>query len=362
MRIAFLSNANSVHLKEWAEYFAGTLGHEVIVLTIPEPEMRYGEGVDVVHVGKRLTARKAAWPFLVPSLRRTLRARAPDILVAYRVVSYGFLAALTGFRPIVMVAQGGDMVWPPGDRLGTFCVRFACKRGDLFNAWSENIREEMVRHGADPARIVVCSRGIDLSQFQKSPNKPKDVFRIAMTRSLQPSYNTIQLVEAIALLKEKIPNVSAEIAGDGSERVALERRARELGVLGDSVRFLGRQSRREVVDLLEGSHVYCSTTITDGLPLSHFEAMAAGCFPVCTDIKANRLWIRPGNNGLLVPVGDPAALAQALMVAFQDERLRAEAARENRRLVEERFDRRVNMKTIEASWKSLLGQSEGLSV
>ncbi len=123
MRIAFLSNSNSLHLKEWAEYFAGPLGHAVTVFTIPAPGEPYRNGVEVVPLGNRFTGNKLAWFALLPRLRRELAARRPDVFVGYRVVSYGFLAALAGYRPLVLAAQGGDMVWPPDDRLGLFCVR-----------------------------------------------------------------------------------------------------------------------------------------------------------------------------------------------------------------------------------------------
>ncbi len=353
MRICFLSNSNSLHLKEWAEYFAGPLGHRVTVFTIPAPAEPYENGVELVHLGNRFTGNKLAWLALLPRLRRELAARGPDLFAGYRVVSYGFLAALAGYRPLVLAAQGGDMVWPPDDRLGLFCVRYACRRGDLFNAWSVNIRDEMIRHGADPAKIVVCSRGIDLSLFPRLPEKAASPPLIAMTRSLLPSYNTIQLVEAMAVVAREVPGAVAEIAGDGPERPALEECARELGLSGTAVRFVGRLSREGIVDLVHRAHVYCSTTVTDGLPLSHFEAMAAGCFPVVTDIGANRVWIREGENGLLAAVGDGPALGRALVRALTDADLRRRGVLANRALVEREFDREVNMRKIEAGWKEL---------
>jgi glycosyltransferase involved in cell wall biosynthesis len=353
LRIAFLSNSNSLHLKEWAEYFAGPLGHRVTVLTIPAPAEPYRNGVELVHLGSRFTGNKLAWLALLPRLRRELMARRPDLFVGYRVVSYGFLASLAGYRPLVLAAQGGDMVWPPDDRLGLFCVRHACRRGDLFNAWSANIRDEMIRHGADPAKIMVCSRGIELSLFPPPPAKPPGPPVIAMTRSLLPSYNTIQFVEAMAVVAKARPDAIAEIAGDGPERPRLEARARELGLLGSSVRFVGRLSREAIVALVGRARIYCSTTITDGLPLSHFEAMAAGCFPVVTDIGANRAWFRNGENALLAPVGDPAALGVALLRALSDEALVAPAVTANRALIEREFDREANMRRIEAAWREL---------
>ncbi len=234
-------------------------------------------------------------------------------------------------------------------------MRYACRRGDFFNAWSTNIRDEMIRHGADPAKIMVCSRGIDLARFPRRSAPPPGPPVIAMTRSLLPSYNTIQFVEAMAVVAGQRSDVVAEIAGDGPERPRLEARARELGLLGTTVRFVGRLSRDEIVALVERAQVYCSTTITDGLPLSHFEAMAAGCFPVVTDIRANRVWFRDGDNALLAPVGDAPALGAALLRALSDAPLVERAVAANRAMIEREFDRDRNMRRIEAAWRELAG-------
>jgi glycosyltransferase involved in cell wall biosynthesis len=128
-----------------------------------------------------------------------------------------------------------------------------------------------------------------------------------------------------------------------------------LGLLDTAVRFVGRLSRDEIVALVERAQVYCSTTITDGLPLSHFEAMAAGCFPVVTDIRANRIWFRDGDNALLAPVGDAPALGAALLRALSDAPLRERAVAANRAMIEREFDRDRNMRQIEAAWRGLAG-------
>ncbi len=354
MNLVFLSNSNAVHLKEWSEYFQHRLGHTCTVLTIPKAAMPY-DGVEVIDIGSRLSSSKLAWPLLVPKIRRILHHKRADLLIAYRVVSYGFLASLVGFRPLVMAAQGGDLVWPPDDRFGQFTARRACNSGDYFNAWADNIKDELIRYGADPEKIFVCSRGIDFRTFPALPHKPPGPPTICVTRGLLPSYNFIQLIEAMPSALRDLPEARLTIAGDGPERPALEARARALGVAG-AITFLGHQPRQGIIDLLTRSHLYVSTTITDGLPLSHFEAMAAGVFPVVSDIAANRVWVKEGENGFLFPLGDPERLAQKIVQAWRDVEFRQRVMQANRTMVEREHDRDRNMQRIEAGWVELLAR------
>ncbi len=353
LRIAFLSNANSLHLQEWSEHLATRLGHEVTVLTIPPLARPYPDSVRVVELGQRHT-NKVLWPLLIPRIRRELARARADLLVGYRVVSYGFLGALAGFRPLVLAAQGGHLTWPPDARVGGACVRFAVRRAARLHAWSHEMKQAMIRFGADPGRIVVLSRGIDLSLFPWKRDRQPGPPMIAMTRSLLPSYNTKQLVAAMPYVLREVPEATCLIAGDGPLLESLTKQAARLGV-ADSVRFLGRLSRAQVIELLGQAHVYCSTTVTDGLPLSHFEAMASGLVPVCTDIAANRGWIRHGENGFLAPVADAPALAEGIIRAIKDDAFRERAAAHNRAVVERHHDRDRNLRLMALGWERLVG-------
>ena len=355
MKLVFFSNANSIHLKEWTEYCHHALGHSVTVFTVPEPRLAY-EGVELVHIGngvawvspmgrKHHPVSKVGWLTLLPRLRRELTRRRPDVLIAYRVASYGFLAALSGWRPLVIAAQSGNLVHPSNTWLARACVAFAVRRADLLHAWASNMRDELMRYGADPARIQTCSRGVDLQRFRERPARQKGPLRIVSTRSLQFSYNVRQLVEAMPSVLAEEPDAVCEVAGDGLQRRGLEDLARRLSV-SHAMRFHGHVSRRRIVEFLEDAHVYVSTATTDGLSLSNIEAMAMGVYPVCSAIEANRQWIVNGANGALFPLHDPTTLAHEIIRAYRQPGLRAKAAVHNRKLVERTCDRAVNMKAM----------------
>jgi glycosyltransferase involved in cell wall biosynthesis len=104
-------------------------------------------------------------------------------------------------------------------------------------------------------------------------------------------------------------------AGDGAERPAFEAAAQAAGI-ADRVRALG--DRGDVPRLLRGFTVYAMSSRTEGYSIALLEACASGLPIVATDVGGNREIVREGVNGLLVPAGDPPALAAALARLLDD--------------------------------------------
>jgi glycosyltransferase involved in cell wall biosynthesis len=121
------------------------------------------------------------------------------------------------------------------------------------------------------------------------------------------------------------------------------------------VQFPGWLSQPQLDRELEAAHVYVSTSKSDSTSVSLLEAMAAGSFPVVSDLPANREWVTDGDTALLFPPGDAAALADRLQRAASDPALRARAATANRTTVRERATWESNMASVEALFVRLAG-------
>jgi glycosyltransferase involved in cell wall biosynthesis len=131
-------------------------------------------------------------------------------------------------------------------------------------------------------------------------------------------------LEAVAA----VPDVTLIVAGDGPDRAALEARAIELGLEGRS-RFLGSVSRDQVLRLFGAADASVLSSAWENFPHTVVEALAVGCPVIATAVGGVPEVIRDGENGLLVPPNDVAALAVAIRRFFEDGALRqrlAEAA------------------------------------
>jgi glycosyltransferase involved in cell wall biosynthesis len=216
---------------------------------------------------------------------------------------------------------------------------FVCKRANHLSCVSEIQKKEMEGIGFREKDITVIPMGVDqefIEARKRRNDKPKNQsFTILSNRNLLPIYNLSLLIQSIPLVLKEEPQTRFLIAGNGLEREKLEKEAKELNV-EKSVQFLGSVPHEAMPDLLTKADIYVSTSLYDGTSVSLLEAMAAGAFPVVTDIPSNREWIRDGENGFLVPVNDEQYLANKIIDAIRDKGLLEKARKENQSISEEK--------------------------
>jgi glycosyltransferase involved in cell wall biosynthesis len=189
---------------------------------------------------------------------------------------------------------------------------------------ADAVREVCIREErCDPRRVFVVRNGIDLPVFDALAAKPLQAplpiaegdVPVAVIGNLWPVKGHRTLLEAAARLKETLPRVKFLCAGEGPERQFLERRIAELG-LADRVLLLGH--RLDVPAILARAQAACLCSSAEGLSNALMEAMAARLPIVATAVGGNPELVRPGENGTLVPYGDPGALADALTALLAD--------------------------------------------
>jgi glycosyltransferase involved in cell wall biosynthesis len=248
-------------------------------------------------------------------VKRLIRVFQPDVLIAYRTTSYGFLGSLTGFHPFVVAAQGEDDVWPPG-HWSNFIVRRLAKRAaitaDLIHVWSENMLPSILKHGVSKSKVLIRHRGIDFNRFIfKVPFINENQLIFVTTRSLNKEYNHIIIFNGIlqAAMRNKHIHFIWHILGDGPLRLHLKKRALEVP---DNFKVIlhGAVSYETVILTLSESDVYISLPETEGFSSSLLEAMASGCIPMVSKLPANHLFINQLDNGFLLDF-DEKSIADA---------------------------------------------------
>ncbi len=128
------------------------------------------------------------------------------------------------------------------------------------------------------------------------------------------------LIRATAIARERIPSLACWIVGGGNARPELEALTNELG-LQKNVRFWGQQTN--TAPYFSAADAFCMSSISEGLPMSLLQSMSLGTPAILTDVDGMGEILRLTGGGLLTPVGDPAAFAEAIVRLATDDDLRA---------------------------------------
>ncbi|MFH6937275.1 glycosyltransferase [Flavobacterium sp. FlaQc-30] len=294
--------------------------------------------------------------FFAPiSIQKIIKKEKPDMVIAERTTSYGFLAALSGSKTIVIAQQGQTDLWPEDSVLYTFkkiIQKYAFKKAHLIHAWGPVMTISMKAIDVDMNKVFVLPKGIDLSLFTPSPNNSSKIEAI-ITRSLEPEYRHDSILMAFFILNQKGIDFSLTIVGDGTRLEFLKDLAKKLQI-ETKVTFTGRIPNTKLPKLLHQSNTYISMPITEGVSASLFEAMACQCYPIVSNVPGNQSWIKHRKNGQLITIDDNEQLAEELIWSFENVDYRNNAILQNRKFVEENANYNSNMKIIADKYHELL--------
>lgn len=174
------------------------------------------------------------------------------------------------------------------------------------DAIQEYVRSEV---GIPVSRMMTIHNGIDEAPLPSRTERTDDALGFITVGRLAVVKNYPLLLRAFAQVVRVHPGCWLQIVGDGSERNALERLARELK-LSASVSFLGFQ--KNVAWLLAQSDVFVLSSRYEGISIAVLEAMRAGLPVIATRVGGTPEVVVDGETGILVPDGDAAAMVRAM--------------------------------------------------
>jgi glycosyltransferase involved in cell wall biosynthesis len=299
---------------------------------------------------------------LLVSLWRLLRSERPDAVLGYTIkpVVFGSLAArLAGVPHKVAMITGLGFAFmeavSPRQRAvqrvarALYWLALRCADVVLFqNGDDERALRGfgLLPAGADVRRIA--GSGVNLRRFARQP-LPSGQCRFLLVARLLRDKGVREYFSAAAQVRSTHPGSECHLVGplDSNPSAVTEQELQEAVARGDVV-YHGAVD--DVRPFLRDCHVYVLPSYREGMPRSVLEAMATGRPIITTDAPGCRETVEPGLNGVLVPVGDAQALAEAMghYAGLDAATLEAQAA-SSRRLAEQRFAvEQVNTEILDA--------------
>ena len=329
-------------------------GHGVVVLTRRRQGLRADDWVDGVAVRRTAvlgggTLRSLAWMLTATAwLRR--HGRQFQVVQCYQLLSPSYVGLLgRRTRPQATILRAecsgsyGDVAEMTRLPL-TGLRRRLLRHADALVTISQAIEVELAEFGLDSVPFHRIPNGVDCSAFSPVRGEeraalrshlglPEDRVLCAFVGRLVPQKDPDLLAEA--WLRVSHPGAHLMLVGDGPLRPKLEAR---LTVGGRRrVTFVGATSN--VASYMRASDLVILPSQAEGMPCVVLEAMACGIPVVATDVPGNREVLgEEGRVGLLVPGGDPSALAEAVVTLATSSALRQKIGVSARAVILERFD------------------------
>ena len=263
----------------------------------------------------------------------------------YTPFVYGMMSRLfQRYRPILFTEHGRFHPDCPR-RKRIWFNRCMIRRSDRMLGVGRDVRRALIENEGFPGhRTEIIYNGIDLARFRQDFHGrdsirrecgiSADAFVVTMVARLDPIKDHLTAIRTIEHVRSRIPDACLLIAGDGPEHSSIEMEIRRRN-LQNAVRMLGM--RRDIPELLGASDVVLLTSVSEGIPLTLIEGMAASLPVVATDVGGVREIVVPGETGVLAAACDDSSLAAAILLLASDQSLRKELGKSGRRRAEELF-------------------------
>jgi L-malate glycosyltransferase len=273
-------------------------------------------------------------------LAKLLRAERVALLHAHQYTPffYGMTARLLYRRPPLLFTEHGRLYpdYPRPKRM--LANRVLLERRDRVVGVGEAVRQALLRNeGLPGGRVGVLYNGIDLAAFSNHAAERLDVrreigigpgdFVLIQVARLDPLKDHATALRTMEGVVRRRPDARLVLVGEGPERPALEELVRQRG-LAEHVRFLGL--RRDIPRLLAAADLCLLTSVSEGIPLTLIEAMAAGLPVVATGVGGVGEVVADGETGLLAPLGSELYLRDAVLRLAGDGDLRRQMSRRAR--------------------------------
>jgi len=245
--------------------------------------------------------------------------------------------------PIITSFHGYDVNSLPRS-YGMNIYRKLFQKTELFTAGSNFMRDRLISLGAPADRTIVLPLGVDLSrfEFQSAPSHSQDIELITVARLVEVKGIEFAL-RAVALARNELSNLHYTVIGDGPLRSQLESLTRQLNIQS-VVTFKGARSQDEVARALTKAQIFVFPGIVtasgeeEGQGLAIAEAQACGVPVLTTPVGGIPESVCDGQTAILVPPGNPAAMAASIINLAKNPNRRAYLSQNGRALVQTKFN------------------------
>ena len=236
-------------------------------------------------------------------MRKLIFSIEPDILHVHWSTSYGLLAAISGFHPLIISTWGRDIIDSPRESwILKKILQYNLSKADAITATSLMLQKATQEYVQTGQKVHHIPFGIDTEKFiLNSKSKNINTIYIGTVKSLEDKYGISYLIRAFAQVKLQIAHVELIVVGVGSLYDKLVQLAENLGI-ENSITFTGKVENDEVVHYLHKMDIFVVPSISESetFGVSAVEASACSLPVIVSNIGGLPEVVIDGKTGFLV--------------------------------------------------------------
>ncbi len=360
-RILILADINSPHTQKWAKDLSNNQ-FQIGLFSFNHTNLDWLNSHPNIHCLHQAASKqnnsilgKLKYLLLWPKLIYAILQFKPNAIHAHYASSYGLLAALTSFKPMVVSAWGSDLTeFPLKNKLNTLILKYVFWRANKICVTSSLLETELKKYSNK--KCVVIPFGINLHTFYKKTFKHTSPdFIFGCIKHFEKVYNIENVIEAFSLLLQKYPhrNLKLKLVGDGSLMPKVIDRIHHLNI-SEQVELLGSITHDLIPIQLNSIDVLINVSEYESFGVSVAEAMACQIPVIVSKAEGFKDLVPNSKYALITDSTSPADIFIAMEQSLLNVYLRNDIVQNSYRLIIEKFDWSVNLKQMKQVYQELI--------
>lgn len=350
-RLLVIGDLSSIHLKMWTDSLFGE--YEVYAITMASENLTKIPNENV-YFCKSLPISKLTSIFSYFFVNKVVNEVTPDLIHAHYASSYGLMGAYAKAKHKVLSAWGSDVNDIDDSWYRKFIMSYVVKRYDVINCASKDIENKL--NLLDASLVLdTFQYGVDIDVI---PVKLKSEFNdppvFISNRGFDPLYRIDDIVMGFDLYCQKGGTGKLQVFGFGCERDVERVKILITKLDNKNIVFYGKVDKATLMDYLSLADVYISIPNKDGAPLSLYEAMHVGLYPVVSSINSNIETFSSGHASF-VDTCSPEEISETLL-HIPTLITECNYQEVNRELVATKYSYKNNIDKIKGIYRSLITQ------
>ncbi len=354
MKVLILSDANSIHTLRWAQSLKNKK-LELVIFTLISPKKESSEkynklGINVKSASLETKITNFREPNLskinyirsLKLLNKTIKKFNPDLIHAHYASSYGVLACLSRFKPMILSVWGTDIYHFPYKNIFNKClIKLVINKSNAICSTSEDMKK-IIEKDFYRNDVNIVPFGINPSDFYVQKNKNNE-FYVGTIKSIENHNGIDCLLEAAAIVIHKYQkNIKFLIVGDGSLKLEMQQRSVDLKI-NEYVEFKGFVSHENVLHYFNQLSIFVAVSTRESFGVSVLEAAACQVPSITSNIGGLKEVNINNKTGIVIDPNNPHELAVSIIALYEDNNFRKTLGKNARNFVKEKFNWKDNV-------------------